>query len=81
MCGAGDDEQWRPRGVGVGRDQDVADVEVSSQASLGRCDDAGDAGDRAVAEDLIQEAFVRFVGRFLFLGDPDAFEPFCDARS
>ena len=33
-------------------------------------------GDRAVAEDLVQEAFVRFVGRFRFLRDPDAFEPY-----
>ena len=32
-------------------------------------------GDRAVAEDLVQEAFVRFVGRLRFLRDPDAFEP------
>jgi RNA polymerase sigma-70 factor (sigma-E family) len=33
-------------------------------------------GDRAVAEDLVQEAFIRFVGRFQFLRDPDAFEPY-----
>jgi RNA polymerase sigma factor (sigma-70 family) len=33
-------------------------------------------GDRAVAEDLVQEAFVRFVGRLRFLRDPDAFEPY-----
>ena len=31
-------------------------------------------GDRALAEDLVQEAFVRFVGRFQHLRDPDAFE-------
>jgi RNA polymerase sigma-70 factor (sigma-E family) len=30
-------------------------------------------GDRALAEDLVQEAFVRFVGRLHFLRDPDAF--------
>ena len=33
-------------------------------------------GDRTVAEDLVQEAFVRFVGRLRFLRDPDAFEPY-----
>ena len=33
-------------------------------------------GDRAIAEDLVQEAFVRFVGRLRFLRDPDAFEPY-----
>jgi RNA polymerase sigma factor (sigma-70 family) len=33
-------------------------------------------GDRAVAEDLVQEAFVRFVGRLRFLRDPNAFEPY-----
>lgn len=33
-------------------------------------------GDRAVAEDLVQEAFVRFVGRLRFLRDPEAFEPY-----
>lgn len=33
-------------------------------------------GDRSVAEDLVQEAFVRFVGRLRFLRDPDAFEPY-----
>jgi RNA polymerase sigma-70 factor (sigma-E family) len=33
-------------------------------------------GDRAAAEDLVQEAFVRFVGRLRFLRDPDAFEPY-----
>jgi RNA polymerase sigma-70 factor (sigma-E family) len=33
-------------------------------------------GDRAVAEDLAQEAFVRFMGRLRFLRDPDAFEPY-----
>ena len=33
-------------------------------------------GDRNLAEDLVQEAFVRFVGRLRFLRDPDAFEPY-----
>ena len=33
-------------------------------------------GERAVAEDIVQEAFVRFVGRLRFLRDPDAFEPY-----
>src|SRR5512133_3440418 len=33
-------------------------------------------GDRAAAEDLVQEAFVRFMGRLRFLRDPDAFEPY-----
>ena len=33
-------------------------------------------GDGDVAEDLVQEAFVRFVGRLRFLRDPDAFEPY-----
>ena len=33
-------------------------------------------GDRAVAEDLVQEAFVRLVGRFRFLRYPDDFEPY-----
>ena len=33
-------------------------------------------GDRSVAEDLVQEAFVRFVGRLRFLRDPDAFEAY-----
>src|SRR5262245_13830358 len=31
-------------------------------------------GDRATAEDLVQEAFVRVFGRFRDLRDPDAFE-------
>ena len=30
-------------------------------------------GDRALAEDLVQEAFARFVGRLHYLRDPDAF--------
>jgi len=30
-------------------------------------------GDRALAEDLVQEAFLRFVGRLHHLRDPDAF--------
>jgi RNA polymerase sigma-70 factor (sigma-E family) len=33
-------------------------------------------GDRALAEDLVQEAFARFVGRLPYLRDPDAFEPY-----
>ncbi len=33
-------------------------------------------GDRAVAEDFVQEAFVRFVGRFRFLSYPDDFDPY-----
>jgi RNA polymerase sigma-70 factor (sigma-E family) len=33
-------------------------------------------GDRTVAEDLVQEAFVRFIGRLRFLHDPDSFEPY-----
>ena len=33
-------------------------------------------GDRTFAEDLVQEAFVRFVGRLRFLRDPEAFEPY-----
>ena len=33
-------------------------------------------GDRTAAEDLVQEAFIRFVGRLRFLRDPDAFEPY-----
>src|SRR6266496_4430717 len=31
-------------------------------------------GDRAVAEDLAREAFVRVVGRLRYLHDPEAFE-------
>jgi RNA polymerase sigma-70 factor (sigma-E family) len=31
-------------------------------------------GDRALAEDLVQEAFLRFVGRLHHLRDPDAFD-------
>ena len=31
-------------------------------------------GDRALAEDLVQEAFLRFVGRLHFMRNPDAFE-------
>jgi hypothetical protein len=31
-------------------------------------------GDRALAEDLVQEAFLRFVGRLHFVRNPDAFE-------
>jgi RNA polymerase sigma-70 factor (sigma-E family) len=31
-------------------------------------------GDRALAEDLVQEAFLRFVGRLHFVRDPEAFE-------
>jgi RNA polymerase sigma-70 factor (sigma-E family) len=33
-------------------------------------------GDRALAEDLVQEAFVRFVGRIGHLRDPDAFDAY-----
>jgi RNA polymerase sigma-70 factor (sigma-E family) len=33
-------------------------------------------GDRALAEDLVQEAFARFIGRLLHLRNPDAFEPY-----
>ena len=33
-------------------------------------------GDRALAEDLVQEAFVRLVGRFRHLRVPDAFESY-----
>jgi RNA polymerase sigma-70 factor (sigma-E family) len=33
-------------------------------------------GDRALAEDLVQEAFARFVGRLGFLRDPAAFGPY-----
>ena len=33
-------------------------------------------GDRAMAEDLVQEAFVRVVGRFRHLRVPDAFEAY-----
>jgi RNA polymerase sigma-70 factor (sigma-E family) len=33
-------------------------------------------GDRAVAEDLVQEAFVRFVGRLHSLNDPGAFDAY-----
>jgi RNA polymerase sigma-70 factor (sigma-E family) len=31
-------------------------------------------GDRSLAEDLVQEAFLRFVGRLRYLRDPDAFD-------
>ena len=34
-------------------------------------------GDRALAEDLVQEAFVRFVGRLHSLRDPGAFDTTC----
>jgi RNA polymerase sigma factor (sigma-70 family) len=33
-------------------------------------------GDRTLAEDLVQEAFVRVVGRFRHLRVPDAFEAY-----
>lgn len=33
-------------------------------------------GDRTLAEDLVQEAFARFVGRLLHLRNPEAFEPY-----
>jgi RNA polymerase sigma-70 factor (sigma-E family) len=33
-------------------------------------------GDRALAEDLVQEAFLRFVGRLHHLRDPDAFDAY-----
>jgi RNA polymerase sigma-70 factor (sigma-E family) len=33
-------------------------------------------GDRALAEDLVQEAFLRFVGRLGYLRNPDAFVPY-----
>lgn len=33
-------------------------------------------GDRALAEDLVQEAFLRFVGRLQFVRNPDAFEAY-----
>jgi RNA polymerase sigma-70 factor (sigma-E family) len=33
-------------------------------------------GDRALAEDLVHEAFLRFVGRLHFVRDPDAFEAY-----
>lgn len=33
-------------------------------------------GDRALAEDLVQEAFARFAGRLTYLRDPEAFGPY-----
>jgi RNA polymerase sigma-70 factor (sigma-E family) len=33
-------------------------------------------GDRALAEDLVQEAFLRFVGRLQHLRDPEAFDAY-----
>ncbi len=33
-------------------------------------------GDRALAEDLVQEAFLRFVGRLHHLRDPEAIDPY-----
>jgi RNA polymerase sigma-70 factor (sigma-E family) len=33
-------------------------------------------GDRALADDLVQDAFVRLFGRLLHLRNPDAFEPY-----
>jgi RNA polymerase sigma-70 factor (sigma-E family) len=33
-------------------------------------------GDRSLAEDLVQDAFVRLAGRFADLRDPGAFEPY-----
>jgi len=33
-------------------------------------------GDRALAEDLVQEAFLRFVGRLHHLRDPEAFDAY-----
>jgi RNA polymerase sigma-70 factor (sigma-E family) len=33
-------------------------------------------GDRAIAEDLVQEAFLRFVGRLHYLRDPDALDTY-----
>jgi RNA polymerase sigma-70 factor (sigma-E family) len=33
-------------------------------------------GDRALAEDLVQEAFLRFVGRLHYLRDPEAFDAY-----
>src|SRR5438045_537015 len=33
-------------------------------------------GDRPLAEDLVQDAFVRMFGRFRDLRNPDAFEPY-----
>jgi RNA polymerase sigma-70 factor (sigma-E family) len=33
-------------------------------------------GDRAVAEDLVQDAFVRLAGRLVHLRDPDAFDAY-----
>jgi RNA polymerase sigma-70 factor (sigma-E family) len=33
-------------------------------------------GDRAIAEDLVQEAFIRFVGRLHSLRDPGAFDAY-----
>ena len=37
-------------------------------------------GDRLLAEDLVQEAFVRLAGRFADLRDPDAFPATCGRR-
>jgi RNA polymerase sigma-70 factor (sigma-E family) len=34
------------------------------------------SGDRALAEDLVQDAFIRVAGRFLELRNPDAFGPY-----
>jgi len=64
----------------------VADMEVDE----GRADRMGEiyqrsapggfrlayllTGDRALAEDLVQEAFLRFVGRLHYLRDPEAFD-------
>jgi DNA-directed RNA polymerase specialized sigma24 family protein len=33
-------------------------------------------GDRTLAEDLVQEAFLRFVGRLHHLGNPEAFDAY-----
>src|SRR5437016_11762255 len=33
-------------------------------------------GDRALAEDLVQDAFVRLAGRLVHLRDPDAFDAY-----
>jgi RNA polymerase sigma-70 factor (sigma-E family) len=78
----------RPSAVRAKRTTMVADMDVDEEHSdrltevYERSAPAGFrfayllTGDRALAEDLVQEAFLRFVGRLHHLRDPEAFDAY-----
>jgi len=74
--GGGDDEM-----LSAGVRQHAADHGRIGELYLGHADAAVRlayllTGDRDVAEDLVQDAFVRLAGRFVHLRDPNAFDAY-----